>query len=723
MGNPEVQVPPTSPVNPEKDKKRDEPLCIGLDVGTMHLACARSDSDEIKITRNVFMQIDTDDVQISELSDISYVEGADGEVYIIGSDAFKYANIFGKEVSRPMESGLISSKEVAAIDVLTLMIKDLIGDVKGKDTYCCYSIPAEAIDEGRSVTYHERVWGSILKRLGINYTSVNEAMAIIYSECAAEKFSGIGISFGAGMANCLTGDTKIPLLDGTIKTLKELTDEYNGDTFWVYSCKEDGSIVPGKAHSPRKTGTKKVIRIHLDNDSFFDCTEDHLIMKRDGTYIEAGKLKENDSLMPLYTETGLWNEMPGYLSCYNNKHRHWEMVHNMVVREELGVYRKKGCVIHHKNFNKIDNTPENLTQLTKQEHYEFHKEISSIGGKIAGKIIREQRLGKTNKEIYGVNRAEEISKNISAGVLQSSSSDTIREQRSGKTFDEIFGHKAEVIKEKMSLKKKGLSYEEIMLDDRKIETRKNELSKQCSEQTPWLHKKEKTNSGSFKKGVTPWNKGLKGEEYKKHFNEGMKNQYNSTPINHKVVKIESLNIYRDVYDLTVNKYHNFAIDNGIFVHNCAVAYKGIQALTFSTARAGDWIDRLTAESVGMIQNRVTNLKEKYMKLAGEVTIKNKKTKRVLESLYYHHEALINYTVKKIIKEFDSKVDIEVDEALPIIVSGGTSMPEGFIELFKTVISEYELPFEVSEIRKAKNPLTAVANGLLIRTISDVKGMK
>jgi hypothetical protein len=357
MGNPEVQVPPTSPVNPEKDKKRDEPLCIGLDVGTMHLACARSDSDEIKITRNVFMQIDTDDVQISELSDISYVEGADGEVYIIGSDAFKYANIFGKEVSRPMESGLISSKEVAAIDVLTLMIKDLIGDVKGKDTYCCYSIPAEAIDEGRSVTYHERVWGSILKRLGINYTSVNEAMAIIYSECAAEKFSGIGISFGAGMANC------------------------------------------------------------------------------------------------------------------------------------------------------------------------------------------------------------------------------------------------------------------------------------------------------------------------------------------------------------------------------AVAYKGIQALTFSTARAGDWIDRLTAESVGMIQNRVTNLKEKYMKLAGEVTIKNKKTKRVLESLYYHHEALINYTVKKIIKEFDSKVDIEVDEALPIIVSGGTSMPEGFIELFKTVISEYELPFEVSEIRKAKNPLTAVANGLLIRTISDVKGMK
>ena len=341
----------------KEQPKKGETICIGLDIGTMHLVCARSDTKDIKVTRNVFLPLDTDDIQISELSDISYVEGEDDELFIIGSDAFKYANIFGQEVSRPMESGLISAKEISAIDVLTLMLKDLIGDVKGKDAYCCYSVPAEAIDAGRSVIYHKRVFGRILKRLGINHTSVNEAMAIIYSECAPEKFSGIGISFGAGMANV------------------------------------------------------------------------------------------------------------------------------------------------------------------------------------------------------------------------------------------------------------------------------------------------------------------------------------------------------------------------------AVSYKGVEALSFSTARAGDWIDKQTAESIGMVPNRVTSMKEKYMKLSGEVSIKNKKTRRVLESLFYHHEALINYTVKRIIKEFDEKVDIEVDESIPIVVSGGTSMPEGFVELFKDVISEYDLPFDLSEIRKAKDPLTAVANGLLIRTISDVKGMK
>jgi hypothetical protein len=176
-------------------------VCVGLDVGTMHLACARSDDDEIKITRNVFLPLNTEDVSVSQLSDISYVEGDDGELFIIGSDAFNFANIFGQKVARPMESGLISSKEIYALDVLTLMIKDLIGDIKDNDAYCSYSIPAEAIDAGRSVIYHEKVFGQILSSLGINHTSVNEAMAIIYSECAKESFSGIGISFGAGMAN------------------------------------------------------------------------------------------------------------------------------------------------------------------------------------------------------------------------------------------------------------------------------------------------------------------------------------------------------------------------------------------------------------------------------------------------------------------------------------------------------------------------------------------
>jgi hypothetical protein len=170
------------------------------------------------------------------------------------------------------------------------------------------------------------------------------------------------------------------------------------------------------------------------------------------------------------------------------------------------------------------------------------------------------------------------------------------------------------------------------------------------------------------------------------------------------------------------KFSGIGISFGAGMANVAIAYKGIEILKFSTARAGDWIDKQVAADMGAIPNRVTNKKEKYMKLKGEVNIKNKKDRRMLEALFYYHKALIEYTIKKIIKEFDEKVDIELDDPIPIVVSGGTSLPEGFVTLFKQVIMKSELPFEVSEIRRAKNPLSAVANGLLIRTIADVKGM-
>jgi hypothetical protein len=40
------------------------------------------------------------------------------------------------------------------------------------------------------------------------------------------------------------------------------------------------------------------------------------------------------------------------------------------------------------------------------------------------------------------------------------------------------------------------------------------------------------------------------------------------PYNHKVVKIEITDRIENVYDLTVDDHHNFAVSAGVFVHNC-----------------------------------------------------------------------------------------------------------------------------------------------------------
>lgn len=114
---------------------------------------------------------------------------------------------------------------------------------------------------------------------------------LVPGDVALFHFSGHG---------CFSGDTKIPLLNGEIKTLEELTQNYADKEFWVYSCDSEGNICAGKASHPRVTKFAEVINVILDNGEEIKCTEDHLFLMRDGTYKQAKDLVAQDSLMPLY---------------------------------------------------------------------------------------------------------------------------------------------------------------------------------------------------------------------------------------------------------------------------------------------------------------------------------------------------------------------------------------------------------------------------------------
>jgi hypothetical protein len=47
------------------------------------------------------------------------------------------------------------------------------------------------------------------------------------------------------------------------------------------------------------------------------------------------------------------------------------------------------------------------------------------------------------------------------------------------------------------------------------------------------------------------------------------------------------------------------------------------------------------------------------------------------------------------------------------VSGGLAKAAGFNRKVEGVISRLEFPIEIAQIRKAKDPMTAVANGCLL----------
>lgn len=182
---------------------------VGYDLGTMFCVSAKqkdSGKAEVKTLRNMFLEIEPDQISSMEMSDtdLDYVEQYDdGEVekiYVISEDAYRFSSIFGKDPKRPMSKGIISPSEIYAVDVMTLMAEKLIG--RSKNGLCVYSIPAQPVnEEAPNVEYHQRVFTNILESLGYKAIPLNEALAIIYSECSKSSYSGISLSFGCGMVN------------------------------------------------------------------------------------------------------------------------------------------------------------------------------------------------------------------------------------------------------------------------------------------------------------------------------------------------------------------------------------------------------------------------------------------------------------------------------------------------------------------------------------------
>jgi hypothetical protein len=66
--------------------------------------------------------------------------------------------------------------------------------------------------------------------------------------------------------------------------------------------------------------------------------------------------------------------------------------------------------------------------------------------------------------------------------------------------------------------------------------------------------------------------------------------------------------------------------------------------------------------------------------------------------------------------------LNLPDEIPLVVSGGTSLAQGFMTLFNQLLDSYrsKLPFKLSEVRQAKDPLNAVAEGCLIRALVQLK---
>ncbi len=192
-------------------------MAKGLDVGTSFIVMATQPVNDDNYTfmtyvdfRDAFYIVKPTNIIMQNmmekgLAGKTFVKDSDGSFILLGQDAIDKALEKNESANRPMHKGIISAKEKDAKKILAFIIKQVVGRESYNDEKIVYCIPSQPIDqndEDFDVGYHEDVINTILKNLGYKHVrAINEAEALCYSELGDSGYTGIGLSWGAGMVN------------------------------------------------------------------------------------------------------------------------------------------------------------------------------------------------------------------------------------------------------------------------------------------------------------------------------------------------------------------------------------------------------------------------------------------------------------------------------------------------------------------------------------------
>ena len=229
----------------------------------------------------------------------------------------------------------------------------------------------------------------------------------------------------------------------------------------------------------------------------------------------AAELQPGDSVMPLYlSEHKMWKgkkdgriQKNHYERVFQPWYGTWEFTHRLVHREANNTPLFPGNVIHHLDHNHRNNVPANLGQMTKSEHMAVHANDCEWWGGV----------NSTQREAASHARW----KRPGASKRQSATMHAENERR----------------------KKLGIRYQVKVIDN-------------LSDYFDRYAAGESQSKLAREIGVS-------GHTLNRRFKESGLLQ---GALNHKVICVEDAGI-ADVYDLQIEKYENFAVGQGVFVHN------------------------------------------------------------------------------------------------------------------------------------------------------------
>ncbi len=157
-----------------------------------------------------------------------------------------------------------------------------------------------------------------------------------------------------------------------------------------------------------------------------------------------------------------------------------------------------------------------------------------------------------------------------------------------------------------------------------------------------------------------------------------------------------------------DNFSGIGISFGGGLTNVCLAYLSVPVFTFAIEKGGDDIDEAVGMVTGDTATRVRTIKEDGLDL-------NKKPKnKVHGALQIYYDDLIN-TVVEGIQEALERTDRmpKLDRALPVVLAGGSSLPKDSRAVSNGLWKSKKLPIPLSEVRMARNPLVATAQGALL----------
>lgn len=166
-------------------------------------------------------------------------------------------------------------------------------------------------------------------------------------------------------------------------------------------------------------------------------------------------------------------------------------------------------------------------------------------------------------------------------------------------------------------------------------------------------------------------------------------------------------------ELEKENFSGIGISCGGGMCNVALAFMSIPVMTFSTPKAGDYIDRSVASVTGEVATRIRIIKEESLDLSR--TPENK----FESALHIYYDDVILSLVESLRNALaEAKNMPGTEKPVPIVLSGGTAMPKGFLHKFQQAVERDKFPLAISEIRMARDPLTGTARGCLIAALYD-----